>query len=62
METQAPRPGLGKKFYTIFLTEAFFHLGSGLVQFALVWYLTQKTGSATVLAIASLAAMLRKHF
>lgn len=33
-------------------------LGSQLVQFALVWWLTQKTGSATVLATATLAAML----
>jgi MFS transporter, DHA3 family, macrolide efflux protein len=60
METQMPEtaPGWAKKFYTIFAGQAFSILGSGLVQFALVWYLTQKTGSATVLAIASLAAML----
>jgi DHA3 family macrolide efflux protein-like MFS transporter len=33
-------------------------LGSQLVQFALVWWLTSTTGSATVLALASLAALL----
>ena len=47
-----------KKYYTIFTGQAFSIFGSGLVQFALVWYLTQKTGSATVLAMASLAAIL----
>jgi DHA3 family macrolide efflux protein-like MFS transporter len=33
-------------------------LGSQLVQFALIWHLTIKTGSATVLATASLVGML----
>jgi DHA3 family macrolide efflux protein-like MFS transporter len=33
-------------------------LGSQLVQFALVSWLTQATGSATTLALASLAALL----
>lgn len=46
------------KFYTIFAGQALSIFGSGLVQFALVWYLTQKTGSATVLAAATLAAVL----
>lgn len=47
-----------KKYYTIFAGQAVSLFGSGLVQFALVWYLTQKTGSATVLAVATLVAML----
>ena len=56
---QFPSPkSWAKKFYTIFAGQAFSIFGSGLVQFALVWYLTQKTGSATVLAMATLAAML----
>jgi DHA3 family macrolide efflux protein-like MFS transporter len=38
--------------------QAFSLLGSQLVQFALVWWLTKTTGSATVLALASLAALL----
>ena len=33
-------------------------VGSALVHFALIWWLTTETGSATTLAIASLAAML----
>ena len=36
--------------------------GSMLVQFALVWWLTQKTGSATILATASLVAYLPQVF
>jgi len=46
------------KYFTIFSGQAISLFGSGLVQFALVWYLTQKTGSATVLAVATLVAML----
>jgi DHA3 family macrolide efflux protein-like MFS transporter len=46
------------RFFTIFTGQAFSLFGSSLVQFALIWYLTQKTGSATVLATASLFAML----
>ena len=57
-ERQAPPRNWAKKFYTIFAGQAFSIFGSGLVQFALVWYLTQKTGSATVLALATLAALL----
>ncbi len=45
-------------FFTIWTGQAFSLLGSMLVQFALVWWLTQTTGSATVLATATLAAVL----
>jgi DHA3 family macrolide efflux protein-like MFS transporter len=45
-------------FITLFASQALSLFGSALVQFALVWWLTQTTGSATVLALASLAAML----
>ena len=45
-------------FFTIWGGQAVSLLGSQLVQFALVWWLTQKTGSATVLATATLIAML----
>ena len=51
-ENWAPR------FFTIWGGQALSLFGSSLVQFALVWYLTKETGSATVLALASLAAML----
>ncbi|RMF43019.1 MAG: MFS transporter [Anaerolineae bacterium] len=45
-------------FFTIWTGQAFSLFGSQLVQFALIWYLTQQTGSATVLATASLVGML----
>ena len=37
-------------------------LGSALVQFALVWYLTEKTGSATILATATLVSLIPEVF
>jgi MFS transporter, DHA3 family, macrolide efflux protein len=46
------------KFFTIFAGQALSLFGSSLVQFALVWYLTRETGSATILATATLIAML----
>jgi hypothetical protein len=38
------------RFFSIWAGQAVSLLGSMLVQFALVWWLTQTTGSATVLA------------
>ncbi|HKJ39878.1 MAG TPA: MFS transporter [Anaerolineales bacterium] len=46
------------RFFTIWAGQGISLFGSALVQFALVWWLTQKTGSATVLALATLVAML----
>jgi MFS transporter, DHA3 family, macrolide efflux protein len=46
------------RFFTIWGGQALSILGSQLVQFALIWHLTVKTGSATVLATASLVGML----
>jgi len=37
-------------------------LGSHLVQFALVWWLTETTGSATALAVATMMALLPQVF
>ncbi len=45
-------------FFTIWSGQAFSLFGSGLVQFALVWWLTAETGSATILALATLTALL----
>ena len=45
-------------FFTIWVGQALSLLGSSLVQFALIWYLTTETGSATVLTTATLVAML----
>ncbi len=47
-----------KPFFTVWTGQVFSLLGSGLVQFALVWWLTQTTGSAVVLATSTLAAIL----
>jgi DHA3 family macrolide efflux protein-like MFS transporter len=46
------------RFLTIWGGQAISLFGSRLVQFALIWWLTQETGSATVLAIASLIGLL----
>ena len=47
-----------KKFWVIFSAQAFSLFGSRLVQFSLVWWLTSESGSASVLAFASIMAML----
>lgn len=47
-----------RRFFFIWSGQAVSLLGSSLVQFALVWWLTSKTGSATVLASATLVALL----
>jgi DHA3 family macrolide efflux protein-like MFS transporter len=50
------------KFFTIWGGQALSLVGSALVQFALVWWLTVETGSATILATASLVALLPQIF
>jgi MFS transporter, DHA3 family, macrolide efflux protein len=45
-------------FFAVWTGQAFSLLGSQLVQFALIWWLTKTTGSATVLATASLVGLL----
>lgn len=50
------------KFFTIWTGQAVSLVGSALVQFALVWWLTQETGSATILATATLVALLPQIF
>jgi DHA3 family macrolide efflux protein-like MFS transporter len=46
------------RFITIWGGQAISIIGSQLVQFALIWYLTVRTGSATVLATAALIGLL----
>lgn len=46
------------RFFTIWGGQAISIIGSQLVQFALIWYLTVQTGSATVLATAALIGLL----
>ena len=45
-----------RPFFIIWSGQALSLVGSAAVQFALVWWLTQETGSATILATASLVA------
>ena len=47
-----------RKFIPIWSAQLFSLLGSSLVQFALVWWITQKTGSAALLATATFVAIL----
>jgi len=47
-----------RRFFTIWTGQAFSLLGSQLVSFAVIWWMTQTTGSATVLATASLVGLL----
>jgi DHA3 family macrolide efflux protein-like MFS transporter len=47
-----------ERFFTIWIGQAFSLFGSQLVGFALVWWLTEKTGSGVVLAMATMAAVL----
>ena len=46
-----------RPFLTLWVGQVFSLLGSQLVQFALIWWLTQQTGSATVLAMASIVGL-----
>lgn len=57
MEASLPKNWL-IRFSIIWGGQAFSIFGSMLVQFALVWWLTARTGSATVLAIGTLVALL----
>lgn len=50
------------RFFVIWTGQAFSLVGSALVQFALVWWLTRSTGSATILATATLVALLPQIF
>ena len=64
METNPPvaNPVMPEKwlrnYLPMWIGQAVSLLGSALVQFALVWYLTEKTGSAGVLATATFVALI----
>jgi MFS transporter, DHA3 family, macrolide efflux protein len=58
MTSSADMPRWKARFFSLWGGQALSLFGSSLVQFALVWWLTQETGSATVLATATLAALL----
>jgi DHA3 family macrolide efflux protein-like MFS transporter len=57
-EPQNAKRKWAARFFTIWTGQAFSLFGSQLVQFALVWWLAQKSGSATILAVATLVGML----
>jgi DHA3 family macrolide efflux protein-like MFS transporter len=52
------KPGSMSDFWVVFTGQAFSLLGSRLVQFSIVWWLTSTTGSASVLAFASIMALI----
>jgi DHA3 family macrolide efflux protein-like MFS transporter len=49
-------------FFTIWTGQAFSLLGSSLVGFALIWWMTETTGSAIVLATAAMFEFLPRVF
>jgi len=49
-------------FFTIWTGQAFSLLGSSLVGFSLIWWMTETTGSATVLATAAMIEFLPRVF
>jgi len=51
-----------RRFFSVWGGQAVSLFGSNLVQFGLVWWLTESTGSATVLAMATLVALLPSVF
>jgi DHA3 family macrolide efflux protein-like MFS transporter len=55
---QVDKPKSMRDFWVVFTGQAFSLLGSRLVQFTIVWWLTSTTGSASVLAFASIMALL----
>jgi MFS transporter, DHA3 family, macrolide efflux protein len=47
-----------RPFFLIWTGQAFSILGSSIVQFALVWWMTRTTGSAAVLPTATIVAFI----
>jgi DHA3 family macrolide efflux protein-like MFS transporter len=56
------KPVSMRPFFTVWTGQVFSLLGSELVQFALVWWLTTTTGSAVVLVLATMMAVLPRVF
>jgi DHA3 family macrolide efflux protein-like MFS transporter len=55
---EKPNKNWVARFFTLWTGQALSLLGSQLVQFAIIWYLTKTTNSATTLAIASMMGLL----
>lgn len=58
MDNMKMRDDWKRHFFPFWTSQMFSLLGSALVQFSLVWWLTKATGSATVLAMASMFALI----
>jgi DHA3 family macrolide efflux protein-like MFS transporter len=56
--TAAEKPHWKRRFYPIWVGQAFSLLGSRLVSFALIWYLADQTERGVVLATASLVGLI----
>ena len=56
--TAPPETAWRRPYYTILAGQAVSQVGSSAVQFALVWYLAQATGSPAAMGLAGLAAFL----
>ena len=50
--------GWKQNFFTIWAGQAFSQFSSSVLQFAIVWYLTDQTGSALVLSAAMMMGFL----
>jgi DHA3 family macrolide efflux protein-like MFS transporter len=61
-QIQSSKGASMRPFFTIWTGQVFSLLGSELVQFALIWWLTTTTGSATTLGLATMAAVLPRVF
>jgi len=51
-------PHWARPFFAIWVSQVFSLLGSNIVQFAIVWWMTKTTGSATVLATATFISLI----
>jgi len=58
MEQEQQLSDWKRSFFAIWTGQMFSLVGSRVVQFALVWWLTELTGSATVLATATIVALI----
>ncbi len=58
MKTQERQPKWQIPFFTIWTGQQLSLIGSAMAQFALVWWLTETSGSATVLAVGTLISLL----
>ncbi len=58
MDAPEIKPDWKKTFFPFWISQLVSLLGSALVMFTLVWWLTEETGSATVLATATMVGMI----